>query len=119
MSTKYGAVKWFNESKGYGFIRPDDGGPDVFLHARRCREAGLAVITPGMRLGYRVEQKRGGLAGSEAVIMSVGGDASSLVRDLIERSRQLANGSTEDDIADAWLMRSAADAILARVGGAP
>ena len=50
-----GAVKFFNEAKGYGFIKPDDGGPDVFVHAKDAERAGIPPLLEGMRLGFDIE----------------------------------------------------------------
>ena len=47
-----GIVKWFNPTKGFGFITPDNGGKDVFLHASVVRRAGLADVQPGQRVRY-------------------------------------------------------------------
>ena len=48
-------VKFFNTDKGYGFIKPDEGGPDVFVHARDLERAGLPSLVEGMRLGFDIE----------------------------------------------------------------
>ena len=50
-----GTVKFFNSDKGYGFIKPDDGGQDVFVHAKDVERAGLPQLVEGMRLGYDME----------------------------------------------------------------
>jgi CspA family cold shock protein len=51
-----GTVKWFNATKGYGFIQPDAGGPDVFVHASAVERAGLGSITEGQKLSYELEK---------------------------------------------------------------
>ncbi|HWA60929.1 MAG TPA: cold-shock protein [Caulobacteraceae bacterium] len=53
---QYGVVKWFNTDKGYGFIQPEDGGQDVFVHATAVERAGLSFPKEGQRLGFVVEQ---------------------------------------------------------------
>lgn len=59
MST--GTVKWFNETKGYGFIQPDDGGKDVFVHISAVERAGLRNLVEGQKLSYEiVADKRSG-----------------------------------------------------------
>jgi CspA family cold shock protein len=58
MST--GTVKWFNMEKGYGFIAPDDGGPDVFVHISAVVGAGLPELREGQTLEYDVEAARNG-----------------------------------------------------------
>ncbi len=55
-----GIVKFFNSEKGYGFIKPDDGGPDVFVHVRQVERSGVVGLTQGMHIGFEVEAKRDG-----------------------------------------------------------
>ncbi len=50
-----GTVKFFNHSRGFGFIEPTDGGPDVFVHASAVERAGLPALTEGQKLSYEVE----------------------------------------------------------------
>jgi CspA family cold shock protein len=55
-----GVVKWFNGTKGFGFITPDSGGKDVFLHASVLRRAGLNEVEPGQRVRFTaVERDKG------------------------------------------------------------
>lgn len=51
-----GIVKWFNATKGYGFIQPDDGSKDVFVHATAVERAGIASLTEGQRLSYEEQR---------------------------------------------------------------
>lgn len=53
-----GAVKWFNSTKGFGFIQPDDGGQDVFVHVSAVERAGLGALHEGQRVAYELEQDR-------------------------------------------------------------
>jgi CspA family cold shock protein len=53
-----GTVKWFNETKGYGFIQPDNGGKDVFVHISALERAGLRSLEDGQKISYEVEQDR-------------------------------------------------------------
>ena len=53
MST--GTVKWFNEQKGYGFIQPDDGGQDVFVHISAVQRSGLQGLNDGQKLSYELQ----------------------------------------------------------------
>lgn len=56
-----GTVKWFNESKGFGFISQDDGGKDVFVHFSAIQGAGFRTLTEGQRVSFEVEQGPKGL----------------------------------------------------------
>ncbi len=59
MST--GTVKWFNGTKGYGFIQPDEGGPDVFVHLSAVERAGLRSLNEGQKVTFELERdKRSG-----------------------------------------------------------
>jgi len=53
-----GTVKWFNETKGYGFIQPDDGGKDVFVHVSAVERAGMRGLNEGQKISYDVEADR-------------------------------------------------------------
>ena len=56
-----GTVKWFNETKGYGFITPDGGGNDVFVHISAVERAGLRSLNDGQKVSYElVADKRSG-----------------------------------------------------------
>jgi CspA family cold shock protein len=53
-----GTVKWFNGQKGFGFIQPDDGGNDVFVHISAVERAGLGSLREGQKITYELEQDR-------------------------------------------------------------
>ena len=53
-----GTVKWFNSQKGYGFIQPDDGGKDVFVHASAVERAGMNSLNEGQKVSYEEQQDR-------------------------------------------------------------
>lgn len=56
-----GTVKWFNATKGYGFIQPEDGGADVFVHISAVERAGMREIVEGQKLSYElVRDKKSG-----------------------------------------------------------
>ena len=56
-----GAVKWFNGQKGFGFIAPDDGGNDIFVHVSAVERAGLSGLAEGQKISFevKVDLKRG------------------------------------------------------------
>ena len=55
-----GTVKWFNAAKGFGFIAPDDGGNDVFVHVSALERAGLTALNDGQKIEYEVVPGRDG-----------------------------------------------------------
>ena len=54
-----GIVKWFNSNKGYGFIQPDNGGKDVFVHISAVERAGLSNLNEGAKVSYEIVANRG------------------------------------------------------------
>ena len=54
-----GTVKWFDPAKGFGFIEPEEGGKDVFVHISAVEAAGLGSLTEGQRISYEVVTERG------------------------------------------------------------
>ena len=54
-----GTVKWFNPTKGFGFIQPDTGGKDVFVHISAVEKAGLSNLSEGAKVSYEVVANRG------------------------------------------------------------
>ena len=54
-----GTVKWFNGTKGFGFIQPDGGGKDVFVHISAVERAGLGTLVEGQKLSFEVVTERG------------------------------------------------------------
>ena len=53
-----GTVKWFNDTKGFGFIQPDDGGKDVFVHISAVERAGMNNLIEGQKISYEMESDR-------------------------------------------------------------
>jgi len=51
-----GTVKWFNATKGYGFIQPEDGSPDVFVHVSAVERAGMDTLQEGQKVSYEVQR---------------------------------------------------------------
>lgn len=63
-----GTVKWFNAVKGYGFIQPDEGGPDVFVHATAVQRAGLNDLSDGQKVSYElVADRRSGKMSADRI----------------------------------------------------
>ena len=60
MMAKTGTVKWFNTQKGYGFIAPDDGGKDAFVHITAVEDSGLDTLSEGQKVSFDVEAGRDG-----------------------------------------------------------
>lgn len=54
-----GIVKWFNPTKGFGFIQPEEGGNDVFVHISAVQSAGLQTLNEGQRISYELATERG------------------------------------------------------------
>jgi len=66
-----GTVKWFNSEKGYGFIAPDEGGKDVFVHITAVRAAGLDGLKDNQKVGYDLRPGRDGrVSASDLKVMS-------------------------------------------------
>ncbi|UXM94249.1 MULTISPECIES: cold-shock protein [unclassified Bartonella] len=67
-----GEVKFFNNEKGFGFIKPDDGGPDIFVHISAVQDSGLPGLNDAQKVSYDTEPDRRG-KGPKAVNISVTG----------------------------------------------
>ena len=65
-----GTVKWFNPQKGFGFIQPDSGGADVFVHISAVEQAGLATLNDRQKVGFDLEAGRQGK--TSAVNLKIG-----------------------------------------------
>jgi len=59
MTMSVGTVKFFNTSKGFGFIRPDDGSKDVYVHVSTIEKAGLSVLSEGQKVSFEVANASG------------------------------------------------------------
>jgi cold shock protein len=55
-----GTVKWFNPTKGYGFIAPETGGKDVFVHISAVQKAGMRSLNEGQKVSFDIEQQQNG-----------------------------------------------------------
>ena len=60
-----GTVKWFNATKGYGFIEPEDGSKDAFVHISAVERAGLSTLNEGQKVSFDVEPGRDGKSSAE------------------------------------------------------
>lgn len=67
MSKKTGQVKWFNESKGFGFIEQSDGGKDVFVHFSAIANEGFKTLAEGQRVEYNIQDSPRGPAAADVV----------------------------------------------------
>ncbi|MBL4870361.1 MAG: cold-shock protein [Robiginitomaculum sp.] len=64
-----GIVKWFNTTKGYGFIAPDDGGNDVFVHITALEKAGLRGLSDNQKVTFDLEENRGKQAAANIALV--------------------------------------------------
>ena len=64
-----GTVKWFNPTKGYGFIQPSDGGKDVFVHVSAVERAGLSSLNEGQKVEYELVSNRGKTSAENLKVM--------------------------------------------------
>ncbi|MBE3659192.1 cold-shock protein [Vibrio navarrensis] len=70
MSNKLtGSVKWFNETKGFGFISPENGGEDLFVHFQSIASTGFKTLLEGQKVSYVVEQGKKGLQAGQVTVM--------------------------------------------------
>ncbi len=60
-----GTVKWFNPTKGYGFIEPDDGGKDAFVHVSAVERAGMSTLAEGQKVSYELREGQNGKSSAE------------------------------------------------------
>ena len=65
-----GTVKWYNSQKGFGFIEPDDGGKDVFVHATALEAAGLRGLNDGQKVSFETQIERGNTSAAQLAITS-------------------------------------------------
>ena len=65
-----GTVKWFNPVKGFGFIEPDDGGEDAFVHISAVEQAGLSTLQEGQKVNFEIQPGRNGKSSAENLTIS-------------------------------------------------
>ena len=66
-----GVVKWFNPTKGYGFIAPETGGKDIFVHISAVQRAGMRSLNEGQTLQFEVEEQQNGRAAAVGLVAAV------------------------------------------------
>ncbi|MEW4447076.1 cold-shock protein [Vibrio cholerae] len=64
-----GSVKWFNETKGFGFLSQDNGGDDVFVHFNSIVSTGFKTLAEGQKVSYLVEKGKKGLQAAEVTVL--------------------------------------------------
>ena len=64
-----GTVKWFNPTKGFGFIQPDDGGQDAFVHISALEKAGLTTLNEGQKVEYELTAGRDGRSAADNIVV--------------------------------------------------
>jgi len=69
MTMSTGSVKWFNPTKGYGFIEPEDGTKDVFVHISAVQNAGLTGLREGQKIEYELVQGQNGRSSAENLVV--------------------------------------------------
>ncbi len=97
-----GKIKWFDAAKGYGFIKPDDGAPDIFLHLSKVLEANLPHLQSGMAVAFSIEHHGAKPSAKDLSLVSADVDTKSAGQEPI---------SPPDDFADEfekeWGLRQA------------
>ena len=93
-----GIVKWFNGRKGYGFIEPEDGGNDVFVHVTALKDSGIKFLNEGDKVSYELTENRGRMAAGN---LSLDGESSSdsdeAASDEVEEAAEEAEEAAEEE----------------------
>ena len=89
-----GIVKWFNGRKGYGFIEPEDGGNDVFVHVTALKDSGIKFLNEGDKVSYELTENRGRMAAGN---LSLDGESSS---DSDEAPSDEVEEASEEEVAE-------------------
>ncbi len=64
-----GTVKWFNPNKGYGFIKPDDGGKDIFVHISAVKRAGINTLSEGQKISFETATNKGKISAANLKVI--------------------------------------------------
>ena len=103
-----GIVKWFNGRKGYGFIEPEDGGNDVFVHVTALKDSGIKFLNEGDKVSYELTENRGRMAAGN---LTLDGESSTESADAdddqVEESA--AEESSEEEAAEEEAEEEAAE----------
>ena len=93
-----GIVKWFNGRKGYGFIEPEDGGNDVFVHVTALKDSGIKFLNEGDKVSYELTENRGRMAAGN---LSLDGESSSNSDETpSDDPEETAEEATEEEATD-------------------
>ena len=94
-----GIVQWFNGRKGYGFIEPEDGGNDVFVHVTALKDSGIKFLNEGDKVSYELTENRGRMAAGN---LSLDGDSSAESSDSDDNQveESTAEESSEEEIVE-------------------
>ena len=94
-----GIVKWFNGRKGYGFIEPEDGGNDVFVHVTALKDSGIKFLNEGDKVSYELTENRGRMAAGN---LTLDGESSteSVDADDDQVEESAAEESSEEEAAE-------------------
>ena len=95
-----GTVKWFNPTKGYGFIEPEDGGQDAFVHISAVERAGLSSLSEGQKVSYELQPGQNGKFAAENLKEASGDDAVGEVGDAAEDAANDDEDAANDDDVD-------------------
>jgi CspA family cold shock protein len=102
MTTKTGSVKWFDSSKGFGFITDDDGGKDILLHANVLRNFGHSSVVEGARIEVDVIESTRGLQAAEILTLDLPeGDQEAILRGVPELGIDLATLKSTEPLTPA------------------
>ena len=92
-----GTVKWFNGRKGYGFIEPDDGENDVFVHVTAVKDSGLDVLNEGDKVSFELVENRGRMAAEKLVKV----DSEEAPAEETETEEEVEETETEEEETEA------------------
>ena len=103
-----GIVKWFNGRKGYGFIEPEDGGNDVFVHVTALKDSGIKFLNEGDKVSYELTENRGRMAAGNLTLDGESStESSDADDDQVEESA--AEESSEEEAAEEEAEEEAAE----------